>query len=332
MRHLHRFFTSWQNILSLLLIGGFFVLTFAAPSISPMDPKAPGIFQRIGRVVDYVPKPPDKNALLGTLPGQFDVFHALVWGTGEALRFGLTVAAITALIGTLLGAIAGYAGGFINNLIMRIADAFLAFPVIAGVVFIKQLVAVTITAMNGIFYFNSPVGQIIDIPSPLTGIQAWLQRSNPLLISLILFSWMPFTRLINTLVFTLKGTEFVEAARALGANPSWILRRHLMPHIIAPAIVLATRDVGGAVILQATFTFIGIGGNSAWGAMLAMGRDWVIGPGGNLFVYWWVFVPATLIVILFGIAWNLLGDGINEVYLPQSDISTRELLNRIKNA
>jgi peptide/nickel transport system permease protein len=190
----------------------------------------------------------------------------------------------------------------------------------------------TVTALNGIFFFNSRVGPVLDTPTPLTGIQDWLQRSDPLLISLILFSWMPFTRLVNTLVITLKGTEFVEAARALGASPLWVIRHHLIPHVIAPAIVLAARDVGGAVILQATFTFIGIGGNSTWGKMLSIGRDWVIGPGGNLFTYWWVFVPATLTVILFGIAWNLLGDGINEAYLPQSDISTKELLNRIKNA
>ena len=262
--------------------------------------------------------PHNEKALSGTLPGQFDVFHALVWGTGEALRFGLTVAVVTALFGVLLGAVAGYAGGFINSLIMRITDAFLAFPAIAGVVFFQQLVAITITAIGGTYYFNTQVfGKIVDIPSPLTGIQAWLERSDPLLISLILFSWMPFARPVNILVITLKRTDFVQAAHALGAGPLWIIRRHLIPHAIAPVIVLAARDVGGAVILQATFTFIGIGGNSAWGSMLAMGRNWVIDPGGNLFTYWWVFMPATLTVILFGAAWNLLGDGINEINLPR---------------
>ena len=144
------------------------------------------------------------------------------------------------------------------------------------------------------------------------------------MISLILFSWMPFTRLVNTLVITLKRTDFVQAARALGAGPFWIIRRHLMPHTIAPVLVLAARDVGAVVILQATLTFIGIGGNSTWGSILAIGRDWVLGPGGNLFTYWWVFMPATLAVILFGVAWNLLADGINEVSLPLSMISTGE--------
>jgi peptide/nickel transport system permease protein len=325
MRTSRRFFASWQNILSLLMILGFAGITLAAPQLSPMDPKNPGIFQRVGRAIEYQPKPPSPQALLGTLPGQFDVFHALVWGTGEALRFGLAVALVTALIGVFLGALAGYAGGWVNSLIMRITDAFLAFPTLAGVVFIQQLVAITITALGGNFFFNMlSFGKIVDIPTPLTGIQAFLERSNPLLISLILFSWMPFTRLVNTLIITLKRTDFVQAAHALGGSPFWIIRRHLIPHAMAPAIVLAARDVGGAVILQATFTFIGIGGNSAWGGILATGRDWVIGPGGNLFTYWWVFIPTTLAVILFGIAWNLLGDGINELNLPLSVIATIE--------
>lgn len=319
MRDLRRYFNSWQNILSLVLIGVFATLALAAPWISPMNPKDPGIFQRLGRAVNYEPQPPNEKAKLGTLPGQYDVFHALVWGTGEALRFGLAVAVVTAMVGILLGATAGYAGGFANGMIMRITDAFLAFPAIAGVVFIQQLVALSITAIGGTYIFNSPYwGKVVDIPNPLTGIQALLQKSDPLLISLILFSWMPFTRLVNSLVITLKQTDFVQSARALGAGPLWIIRRHLVPHAVAPVIVLAARDVGGAVILQATFTFIGIGGNSTWGRIMVMGRDWVIGPGGNIFAYWWVFIPATLMVILFGVAWNLLGDEINEINLPLS--------------
>jgi peptide/nickel transport system permease protein len=305
----------------MVVISTFVALALTAPWVSPMASKEPGIFQRVGRAVDYEPHPPSEKAFLGTLPGQFDVFHALVWGIAEALRFGLMVAGVSALIGVFMGAVSGYAGGFINSTIMRITDAFLAFPVIAGVVFIQQLVAITITSLGGMYYFSTQVqGRIVEVPTSLVGIQALLQKSDPLLISLILFSWMPFTRLVNTLVITLKQTGFVQAARALGAGPFWIIRRHLMPHTIAPVLVLAARDVGAVVIFQATLTFIGIGGNSTWGRILAIGRNWVLGPGGNLFTYWWVFMPATLAVILFGVAWNLLADGINEVSLPPSEM------------
>jgi hypothetical protein len=79
-------------------------------------------------------------------------------------------------------------------------------------------------------------------------------------------------------------------------------------------MVLAARDVGGVVLFQATLTFIGLGGNSVWGSMLAQGRDWVIGPGGSLLKYWWVFLPPTIAVMIFGIAWNVLGDGLRDVF------------------
>jgi peptide/nickel transport system permease protein len=81
---------------------------------------------------------------------------------------------------------------------------------------------------------------------------------------------------------------------------------------------LGARDVGNAVILQATFTFIGLGGTSPWGTLLSMGRNWIIGPGGDLLASWWVYMPATLAVILFGVTWNVLGDGLNEVFDPRS--------------
>ena len=81
--------------------------------------------------------------------------------------------------------------------------------------------------------------------------------------------------------------------------------------------MLAARDVGSMVILQATFTFIDLDGSSTWGNMLVMGRDWVLGPGGGIFAYWWVYIPATLVLVLFGVGWNLLGDGLSELLDPR---------------
>jgi hypothetical protein len=133
---------------------------------------------------------------------------------------------------------------------------------------------------------------------------------------LILFSWMPYARLIHSIVLTLKQTEFVQAARAMGGGPFWIIRKHLLRNSIGPAVVIAARDVGGVVLFQATLTFINIGGDSIWGTMLAQGRNWVLGPGGNLLTYWWVFLPPTLAVMLFGVAWNMFGDSLNDFLLP----------------
>src|SRR5512142_386871 len=160
MRHIRHFFSRWQNWLGFLLVLGFVMMAIAAPIVSPMDPKEPGIFQKVGRTrlerLKPTPRPPYDLAPLGTLPYQYDVFHTLVWGARDALRFGLVVALISGLFGVIFGAVAGYAGGIVNTVMMRIADAFLAFPVIAGVVFLEQLMATTIEAAGGIYLFNTP--------------------------------------------------------------------------------------------------------------------------------------------------------------------------------
>jgi len=122
---------------------------------------------------------------------------------------------------------------------------------------------------------------------------------------------------MNTVVLRIKQTQYIQASRALGAGHSTIIFRHLIPNSITPVLVLAARDVGGMVLLQATFTFIGLGGESLWGNLLVWGRDYIITPGG-LLTYWWVFLPATLALVLFGIGWNLLGDGLNDLLNPRT--------------
>ena len=113
---------------------------------------------------------------------------------------------------------------------------------------------------------------------------------------------------------------FMDAARALGASYLRIIFRHLLPNTISPAIVLAARDIGSLVLLQATFTFTGMGGGSDWGELLVLGRSYIFGPGGNPFRYWWVFFPATLTLVLFGIGWKLLGDGFTDWWNPRKNL------------
>jgi hypothetical protein len=94
-----------------------------------------------------------------------------------------------------------------------------------------------------------------------------------------------------------------------------VIRRHLVPNSISPAVVLAARDVGSAVILQATIVMLGLGGNSPWGSLLAIGRKWIVSGVLN---YWWVYVPITAAIVLFGVTWNLVGDGLSEALAPDS--------------
>lgn len=318
MRPMHYFFSRWQNWLGLVIVLIFTVVSLAAPLLSPPNKTTQGAFKKVGRSSDLRPHPPSAEAPLGTLPGQLDVYHALIWGTREAMIFGMFVALGAFVFGVFFGTISGYVGGIVNSVMMRIADAFLTFPALAGVVFLQQLVAVTIESLGGTFWFNSDYhGRVVDFQFTPPPFAVFLLKVDPILISLILFSWMPVARLVNTLVVTLKNADFIQATRALGGSSPWIIWRHLIPNAISPAIVLAARDVGSSVILQATITFIGLGGSSAWGLLLSLGRNWVIGPGGSLFTTWWVFVPATLAITLFGIGWNLLGDGLSDMLDPR---------------
>jgi peptide/nickel transport system permease protein len=128
---------------------------------------------------------------------------------------------------------------------------------------------------------------------------------------------MPAARLTNSVVLQIKEEEFFEAARALGASPVGIILRHIIPNSIQPAVVLAARDIGLAVLLQAGFTFIGLTEGSPWGQLLSTRRRWIIAGGGNILTYWWAFLPAILVIVLFGIGWNLLGDGLNDWLNPR---------------
>jgi peptide/nickel transport system permease protein len=110
----------------------------------------------------------------------------------------------------------------------------------------------------------------------------------------------------------------VRAARALGATEFRIILRHLLPNAIAPAIVYLARDIGGVVVLASALTFIGFGGDIAWAIMLVSAREFVVGLSGNPFIYWWSFLPVALALTVFGLAWNLLGDGLNVALNPRN--------------
>jgi peptide/nickel transport system permease protein len=318
MRLVQRFFARWQNWISVLLILTYVGVAFAAPYLAPLDPEEPEVFMRVGRATDGKPQPPSEKAILGMLPFGIDIFRPLVWGSRDALQFGLIVTISTALFGIFYGATSGFAQNRLGNLMIRISDSFLAFPPIAGLVFLQQLLFTTIGFMGNLGFYSPFFPQTIDPEGPTPVIVSLLERVNPLMLSLIVFSWMPFARLVHAIVLTLKQTDFVQAARALGGSQFWIIRKHILRNSIGPAIVLAARDVGGVVLLQATLTFVQIGGDSIWGQMLSQGRNWVIGPGGSLFRYWWVWLPPTLAVMLFGIAWNMFGDGLNDALEPTS--------------
>lgn len=320
-----RFFTDKQNWLGLIIVGLFIVAAVTAPWLAPQpDDDEPGPFKVVEQRLDRTPNPPSAEHPLGTVPQinllprfgiapgqdasyQWDVYHTLIWGTRSALRFGIAVTLVTAAVGILVGATSAYAGGAVNGLMMRMTDAFLVFPPIAAVWLFNRLLFTRVLA---------PFVELSEL--------SWWENAlyqleiDPVMLALIAFSWMPYARLINASVGQIKQEEYVLAARAIGATGPRILFRHLLPNAITPAVVLAARDVGGLVILATAFIFIGIGGNVAWGILLVGARDYIIGIGGNPLSHWWVFLPVSLALTLFGIGWNLLGDGLNTVLNPRT--------------
>jgi len=317
----------WQIWLALVLIGMFVFMALASPILAPpLNPDLPSPFKLAGPITDMIPHPPSATVLLGTTPQQYDVFYTVVWGARNALFFGLSVALISALLGTFVGAISAYWGGRANRFSMSVTDAFLTFPVIGSVVFVSMIFILLYTK-SGMYMSQTPQGETVFTPMPgatgpaLNFLQStlflFLVRINRFALAIILFSWMPYARIINNQVSRIKQAEYVIAAQATGVRKRRILLRHLIPNSIAPAIVLAARDVGSMVVLQATFTYIGLGGESPWGQLLVLGNKWILGPGGSLSSYWWVYLPATLAIILFGLGWNLFGDELNTLLNPR---------------
>jgi peptide/nickel transport system permease protein len=294
MSRARRFLASPANLLALALIGLYVAVALAAPRLAPLSgPSGTGLSPA------RLPAPPSAEHPLGTVGGQ-SVYQALVWGTRDALRFGLLVTSLTALAGVTIGAIGGYSGGLTGTALMRVTDAFLAFPALAGAWLLGQIMFARLQ--------HDPVllRQVLI---------EW--RLSPVMVSLILFSWMPYARLIHANVARLKRVPYVEAARALGASQGRIIVRHLLPNALAPVVVLAARDVGAMVIWATGFAFIGLGAGSTWGSLLVTARDFVIGSAGNPLTYWWTYLPVSAAIVVFGIGWNLLGDGLNQSLNPR---------------
>ena len=168
---------------------------------------------------------------------------------------------------------------------------------------------------NPTFFHNITIAAADKVPNFF---QNLFLNADPIFIALILFSWMGYTRIIHSQVLQIKKEEYIKAARACGARNLRIIFKHILPNSITPAIVMATRDIGRMVVIQSSLTFIGIGGSSAWATLLNLGKNWIIGPGGNLLNRWWIFLPITLALVFFGVTWGFVGDELNHWMNPRN--------------
>lgn len=247
-----------------------------APWITPQDPAHIDLPNRL--------QTPSPSHWCGTDELGRDILSRLIWGARISLIVGSSVVVCSLFLGLIIGSLAGYYGGgvdrFVNVVVM---NAFLSFPGI--------LIAIAFVAFRGPGIFN-------------------------LVLALSLGGWVGYARLVRAQVLAVREREFVEAARALGAGDFHILTRHILPNIIQPVIVQAAIGMAGAILAEATMSFLGLGvppPTASWGSMLNDARSHLF-DAPHL-----VLFPAVT-VMLAVLAFNFIGDALRDLLDPRSRI------------
>jgi peptide/nickel transport system permease protein len=256
----------------LALVLGLFVVALLAHWLAPYDPNAIDLKQ--------VLMPPSPAHLLGTDTLGRDVLSRIIFGAQVSLLVGFVAVGISTLIGILVGALAGYYGGIVDQVLMRLVDLMLCFPVF--------FLILAVIAMLGPGIWN-------------------------IMIIIGLTSWMGVARLVRAEFLSLREREFVMAARALGASDARLIWRHLLPNALTPVMVSATLGVAGAILTESALSFLGLGvqpPTASWGNILTMGKD-------NIEIAWWLSVFPGLAILVTVMSYNLLGEGIREAIDPR---------------
>jgi len=260
------------SITAVMLLGVMALVAVFAPALATHPPNQVVLQDRL--------LPPSRVHLFGTDDLGRDMFSRVLYGARISLRIALVVVGTAVALGTALGAVAGYSGGWVDELIMRCSEIFLAFP--------PLILAMAIAASLGASIAN-------------------------VMLALTIVWWPQYCRIIRGSVLVLRETDFVTAARALGASNGRIILRHILPNCFAPALVQGSLDLGRVLLTAATLSFLGFGARPPapeWGAMISLGRSFIRD-------HWWYATFPGLAMLVTVLAFNLFGDAVRDMLDPR---------------
>jgi peptide/nickel transport system permease protein len=259
------------------------VLILAMAAFAPMlvEPNQPDPYQLPRDWGNVNASPGTAGHLLGTTEDGGDVFYGIVWGARLSVRLSLTVVAAAVAIGLIVGSLSAVAGGKIDEVLMRVVDVFLSVP--------ELIFPLAIAAVLGPSFAN-------------------------IILALSLVLWAKYARIIRSQILRVRESTYVEATSAIGDSKLRIYLKDILPNSITPVVVQATLEMGHVVLLGATLSFIGLAqaGLAEWGVLVSEGQRGVAAG------YWWISTFPGVMIFLWALAFNLVGDGLRDALDPRT--------------
>lgn len=291
----HRYAQNPLAVIGLVIVIAWMITGVFAPWLAPYDPNIPNY--------NAVEQRPSLQHPLGTDDHGRDQLSRVIWGARTALIVAPSATVVGVFLGLVFGAVAGYFGGWVDALVMRVADIMFAFPGLLFAILIAATIQPRVEAWLKQFHSLKPL------------VKAGYAEFLVVILALSVVGWAGLARLLRGQILAVKGEEFVEAARAIGVRPWGIIMRHILPNAIAPVIVSLSMGMGGAILAESTLSFLGIGINPptpSWGAMIIQNFNFWRHPMAPLLLW----TPGLIVAVLI-LSFNFIGDGLHEALNPR---------------
>jgi ABC-type dipeptide/oligopeptide/nickel transport system permease subunit len=245
----------------------------------------------------FINSPPSAKAWFGTDDLNRDLYSRIFYGGRVSIIIGISVALIACTVGAIIGAIAGYRGGKFDDVLMRLTDVFLAFPILVSLLVLRNVLA--------------------EIPL-IASVMGEKSSTRFMVILLAVVSWMAVARIVRGEVLGMKEREYVEAARSIGASGPRIVFRHLIPNALGPIMVALSLAVVGAILAESTLSFFGYGpspgeGRTTWGLLIGQSKRTILSG------YWWLVVFPCIFLVITIVCINFVGDGLRDSFDPKAN-------------